>query len=151
MPTMTATDTTTDKSARIAIFDSLLRGELSAVETYRQAQEKLQLPALQELLASHGDSAVKIRQHIERNGGEGSKSSGPWGAFAKLVEGTAKVLGEAATLKALKEGEEHGLKEYQEALPNEALGSVCRELVTSLEAKQRQHIAKIDGLLQQAK
>jgi hypothetical protein len=151
MTTMTATEPTIDKSARIAIFDSLLRGELSAVETYRQAYEKFPLPALQELLASHGDSAVRLRQHIERNGGEGSKSSGPWGAFAKLVEGTAKALGEAAAFKALKEGEEHGLKEYLEALPNQALGSVCRELVTSLAAKQREHIAKIDGLLQQAK
>ena len=145
-------ETMTEKTAeRIAVFDSLLRGELSAVETYRQAYEKFPLPALKELLASHGDSAVRIRQHIERNGGEGSKSSGPWGAFAKLVEGTAKVLGEAAAFKALKEGEEHGLKEYEEALPQNSLGSVCRELVTALAAKQREHISKIDGLLQQAK
>lgn len=148
MTTETMTETTAE---RIAVFDSLLRGELSAVETYRQAYEKFPLPALKELLASHGDSAVRIRQHIERNGGEGSKSSGPWGAFAKLVEGTAKVLGEAAAFKALKEGEEHGLKEYEEALPQNSLGSVCRELVTALAAKQREHITKIDGLLQQAK
>lgn len=146
------TETMTEKTVeRIAVFDSLLRGELSAVETYRQAYEKFPLPALKELLSSHGDSAVRIRQHIERNGGEGSKSSGPWGAFAKLVEGTAKVLGEAAAFKALKEGEEHGLKEYLEALPQNSLGNVCRELVTSLAAKQREHIAKIDALLQQAK
>ena len=146
------TETMTEKTVeRIAVFDSLLRGELSAVETYRQAYEKFPLPALKELLASHGDSAVRIRQHIERNGGEGSKSSGPWGAFAKLVEGTAKVLGEAAAFKALKEGEEHGLKEYEEALPQNSLGSVCRELVTAMIAKQREHITKIDGLLQQAK
>jgi hypothetical protein len=146
------TETLTEKTVeRIAVFDSLLRGELSAVETYRQAYEKFPLPALKDLLASHGDSAVRIRQHIERNGGEGSKSSGPWGAFAKLVEGTAKALGEAAAFKALKEGEEHGLKEYEEALPQNSLGSVCRELVTALAAKQREHITKIDGLLQQAK
>ena len=146
------TETMTEKTVeRIAVFDSLLRGELSAVETYRQAYEKFPLPELKDLLASHGDSAVRIRQHIERNGGEGSKSSGPWGAFAKLVEGTAKVLGEAAAFKALKEGEEHGLKEYEEALPQNSLGSVCRELVTALAAKQREHITKIDGLLQQAK
>ena len=146
------TETMTEKTVeRIAVFDSLLRGELSAVETYRQAYEKFPLPELKDLLASHGDSAVRIRQHIERNGGEGSKSSGPWGAFAKLVEGTAKVLGEAAAFKALKEGEEHGLKEYEEALPQNSLGSVCRELVTALAAKQREHISKIDGLLQQAK
>ena len=147
MTTETMNEKTTE---RIAVFDSLLRGELSAVETYRQAYEKFPLPALQELLASHGDSAVRIRQHIERNGGEGSKSSGPWGAFAKLVEGTAKVFGEAAAFKALKEGEEHGLKEYLEALPQNSLGSVCRELVTSLAAKQREHIAKIDALLRTA-
>lgn len=146
------TETMTEKSVeRVAVFDSLLRGELSAVETYRQAYEKFPLPALKDLLASHGDSAVRIRQHIERNGGEASKSSGPWGAFAKLVEGTAKVLGEAAAFKALKEGEEHGLKEYEEALPQNSLGSVCRELVIALAAKQREHITKIDGLLQQAK
>lgn len=148
MTTETMTEKTTE---RIAVFDSLLRGELSAVETYRQAFEKFPLPAVRELMASHGDSAVRIRKHIELNGGQGSKDSGPWGAFAKLVEGTAKVLGEAAAFKALKEGEEHGLKEYEEALPQNSLGSVCRELVTALAAKQREHITKIDGLLQQAK
>lgn len=40
--------------------------------------------------------------------------SGAWGEWAKLVMGTAKLLGDKAALKALKEGEESGLKEYQD-------------------------------------
>ncbi len=64
------------------------------------------------------------------------------------MQGTANLLGDAAALKSLKEGEEHGLKEYEEALRNTDLPEDSKELVRELLAKQRQHIATLDRLIE---
>ncbi|HEX7185293.1 MAG TPA: DUF2383 domain-containing protein [Thermoanaerobaculia bacterium] len=140
----TLTDATT--------LNSLLRGEMSALETYRQAIEKFRHenePGLEQLRAiqrDHRDAADALWHHIEGHGDRPSEGSGPWGAFAKAVEGAAQLFGDTAALKALKEGEEHGLKDYQDALESKNLPVDCRELILSLIPKQRQHIAILDQL-----
>ncbi|MGH8652957.1 MAG: hypothetical protein ACREYE_12665 [Gammaproteobacteria bacterium] len=61
--------------------------------------------------------------------------------------GTAKLLGDKAALKALKEGEESGLKDYQEVLQDAtALGEV-KTLINGLVAKQLAHIGALDRLM----
>jgi uncharacterized protein (TIGR02284 family) len=111
---MTATDATIDH------FNSFLRGELSAVETYRQALEKIHdnmlSTTMRECLASHQQRVTLLTEAIRRLGGEPAKSSGAWGAFAKLVEGGAKAFGERAAIAALEEGEDHGLNDYKRDL-----------------------------------
>src|ERR1051325_4995655 len=99
-------------------LNSFLRGVTSAVETYRMALDKLDRTstAPHELLVnlkSHQDRVMALTDAIVAAGGTPAKSSGPWGAFAKIVEGTAKVLGEKAAVAALEEGEDHGLKDYK--------------------------------------
>jgi len=46
-------------------------------------------------------------------GGTPAEGSGPWGAFAKAVEGGAAVLGDEAAVGSLEEGETHGLQSYK--------------------------------------
>lgn len=144
---MQNTDTMTDTTT----LNSLLRGEMSAIETYRQAIEKFAgEPGIDQLHAfqrDHRDAADALWHHIERHGGKPSEGSGPWGTFAKAVEGAAKLLGDAASLKALKEGEEHGLKDYQDALDSGNLPLDCRELLLGFVPKMRQHIQVLDGLI----
>jgi uncharacterized protein (TIGR02284 family) len=144
---MQNTDTMTDTTA----LNSLLRGEMSAIETYRQAIEKFAgetgIDQLQSFRKDHRDAADALWQHIEKHGGKPSEGSGAWGAFAKAVEGAAKLLGNAAALKALKEGEEHGLKEYQDALDSGDLAADCRDLLLSFIPKMRQHVQVLDGLI----
>jgi uncharacterized protein (TIGR02284 family) len=140
--------TTTDVTA----LNSLLRGEMSAIETYRQALEKLGdsgfgVAELRGLQRDHRDAADALWHHIEQHGGKPSEGSGPWGAFAKAVEGTAKLLGDTAALKALKEGEEHGLKDYQDALADKSLPADCQALLRGLMSTQSGHIATIDRLM----
>jgi hypothetical protein len=99
-------------------LNSFLRGEISAVETYQMALDKLDeiSTARDEVLVclkSHQDRVMMLSDAIRALGGEPSQSSGPWGVFAKAVEGTAKVLGDKATIAALEEGEDHGMKEYR--------------------------------------
>ena len=132
---------TNEKS--VDTLNSFLRGEISAVETYRQAIEKVDdvslRPRLQELSRSHEERAAKLRNRIAQLGGKPSESSGPWGGLAKLVEGGAKVFGVKAALAALEEGEDHGLRMYRDDL--DKLDVSTRQFVESelLPSQQRSH------------
>ena len=69
---------------------------------------------LQKNLASHETRVSKLRARINTLGGKPAEGSGAWGAFAKLVEGGAAILGDATAIKALEEGEDKGLRDYRE-------------------------------------
>jgi len=102
----------------VSHLNSFLRGEISAVETYRMALEKIpsDSPARQQLetcLTSHQERVILLRDAILQLGGEPADSSGAWGVFAKSVEGSAKILGEKVAIAALEEGEDHGLRDYR--------------------------------------
>lgn len=133
-------------------LNSLLRGEISATETYKQAIAKVEdehtsdALALRAIAQEHGEHAQALRDEVRRLGGEADDSSGPWGAWAKTVQATAKLFGDASALKSLKEGEEHGLKDYQEALDD--LDAPSRELIVAriIPAQQR-HIQVLDGMI----
>ncbi|HET7506385.1 MAG TPA: DUF2383 domain-containing protein [Kofleriaceae bacterium] len=121
-----------------------LRGEISAVETYRMALDKLDRTStarseLEACLQSHQSRVLLLREAIVTAGGTPSDSSGPWGVFAKAVEGGARVLGDKVAVAALEEGEDHGLKDYRHDLKE--VDSVARSLVTSqlIPEQQRTH------------
>ena len=143
---MTATETLNDT------LNSLLRGELAATETYQQALAKIgNEPGAEELRKihrEHREAANTLRQHVRHFGGQPDHGSGAWGAFAKTVEGAAKLFGNAAALRALKEGEEHGAHEYEEALKQDELAPECRALIArTLLPETRNHITTLDWLL----
>jgi uncharacterized protein (TIGR02284 family) len=133
-------------------LNSMLRGELSATETYQQALGKVgtdpRATELKLIHVEHREAANRLRQMVHEFGGEPDHDSGGWGLFAKAVEGTAKLFGDAAALKALKEGEEHGLKVYQDALEDPDLGPEIQDYVrTTLLPQTRAHIAALDRLM----
>jgi hypothetical protein len=95
-----------------------LRGEISAVETYRMALDKLDKGStargeLEACLQSHQSRVMLLQDAILAAGGTPAQSSGPWGVFAKAVEGGARILGDKVAVAALEEGEDHGLKDYK--------------------------------------
>ncbi len=115
-------------------LNSFLRGEMSAVETYQQAIDKLEAfstsrDQLLVNLKSHQDRVMMLRDAIIQLGGTPAEGSGPWGAFAKVVEGGAKAFGEKAAVAALEEGEDHGLADYKRGLDD--LDPESRTLVMS--------------------
>ena len=134
-------------------LNSLLRGEISAAETYRLAIDKAagaesatNVGLLREIQEEHGRAAQTIRDRIRELGGQASDSSGAWGAWAKTVQATMNLFGDASSLKALKEGEEHGLKDYQSALPD--LDPASRQLIQNqLIPAQQRHINLLDQLI----
>jgi uncharacterized protein (TIGR02284 family) len=137
---------------RVNQLNSLLRGEISAVETYNQAIENIDdehasdATTLRAIAQKHGEHAQFLRDEVRRLGGEADDSSGAWGAWAKAIEGGASLFGDTSALKALKEGEEHGQKDYEEALDD--VGDSARALiVTRLIPAQQRHIEALDGLI----
>ncbi len=130
-------------------LNRLLRGELSAVETYEQALGKVgnktYAQELERIRAEHLDAVESLRQEIRSFGGIADESSGVWGLWAQTVEGTATLFGEAAALKALKEGEEHGLKEYRTVLEDNELRAKFRSLLAGeMQTRQIEHIAILE-------
>jgi len=126
-------------------LNSFLRGELSAVETYRQALEKVKdayiVTVLRECQESHAERVRALTEQVATFGGKPANESGAWGTFAKLVEGAATAFGDKAAVSALEEGEDHGLKDYRGDL--EGLDPNARQLVHQrmLPAQERTHQA----------
>ncbi len=136
-------------------MNELLRSELSAVETYLQALEKerqkfgheTEFQQLNTILSEHQQAASQLRTEIQQLGGTPVQDSGAWGTWSKMVMGTAKLMGDKAALKALKEGEESGLKEYQEGLQDPDTPSEVKPVINSLLARQQAHIRTLDELM----
>src|SRR5690349_21868968 len=125
----------TDKTTTETVnhLNSLLRGEISAVETYRQALSKLDRVAfrntLEDCARSHETRVQLLRSEVLRRGGEPAEGSGAWGSFAKLVEGAATAFGDKAAVAALEEGEDHGRNDYKREL--DSLDPTARQFVQS--------------------
>jgi hypothetical protein len=135
--------TTENQEKTIDKLNSFLRGELSACETYRQALGKIQemslRPTLEDNLRSHESRVELLTSRILTLGGTPATSSGPWGAFAKLIEGGAKVFGDNAAIKALEEGEDHGRDDYRRELENLDVETRAWIQAQILPAQERTH------------
>ncbi len=100
-------------------LNALLRGEIAATETYQQALAKVgddpRAAELHKIRDAHRTAANTLRQHVHEHGGKPDQGSGGWGVYAKSVAAAASIFGDTAALKALKEGEEYGLKDYEKS------------------------------------
>jgi hypothetical protein len=115
----------------LAQLGSFLRGELSAIGTYQMALSRLAesryTAALREALASHERRAELLKSHILAGGGMPSESSGIWGAFAKLYEGSMAMFGEKPAINALESGEDHGIADFKRGL--DELDPICLDFM----------------------
>jgi hypothetical protein len=136
-------------------LNGFLRGEISAAETYRMAignsenpeTQPSNLGLLREIQEEHDRAVNAVRDRICELGQEPSDSSGAWGVWAKMTQGTANLFGDVSGLKSLKEGEEHGLKDYQSGLSD--LDQTSADLVQNqLIPAQQKHIELLDQLIQ---
>ena len=140
-----------DKQQTVESLNRLLRGEISAVETYEQVIEKVkdssELSRIMEIANDHREAVSTLTQHILDRGGQPEKDSGAWGSFVQTVTGSAKVLGDKPALEALKQGERIGLADY-EAFLKQDVDQECKSLVQSkFLPRQKEHINAIDSLM----
>jgi len=134
------------------VLNMLLRGEMSAVETYDQAMGKLEdqhvLADLQKIREEHARAVHVLRDKVSRYGAEPTESTGPWGAVAAAITGTTGAIGPATALSALRQGEEHGVNEYEDALKNEDVNPECKEAIrVELLPRLRQHVDELNRLM----
>lgn len=100
----------------VSNLNSLLRGEISAVETYDQAITHLKDARVDDLIANrdcHRKRVDLIAQNIRSHGGTPDTTSGVWGGFARLVERGASLISDRTVIAALEEGEDRGLAQYR--------------------------------------
>ena len=138
------------KDQTLETLNDLLKGELSAIESYDRALPAVEdKPALrgdlQECRASHELRVERIRRAILDQGGEPIHSSGAWGIFAKAVAGGARALGWRTVISTLEEGEEHGLKDYGDAMAR--LDERLRKVVSTELYPEQQHTASVMAAL----
>lgn len=97
-------------------LQELLRSEISAVETYELALKSVNHVGLhrtlQEILTSHSRRSTQLREKITALGSVPEESSGVWGAFAKVFQAGADLLGERVAIAALEEGEDRSVEMY---------------------------------------
>jgi demethoxyubiquinone hydroxylase (CLK1/Coq7/Cat5 family) len=133
----------TKNADTIEKLQECLRTELSAVETYELALKSIDHVGLhhtlQEILTSHGARVERLRGRLGQRGAEAPKSSGIWGAFAKVVQAGADLIGDRAAIAALEEGEDRALQLYSANLG--ACDAETRRLFTAdlLPEQQRTH------------
>lgn len=141
-----------EHSRDVQQMDKALRGVESAVETYDQVLEKLQGdPKFAEISAlrdDHRATAEELKARIISQGGTPSQEPGAWGTFAETVTGAAKLIGDKPSLKALKEGEEHGAKLFRELRDESNSASVKTYASEQLLPQQEQHIRTLDVMME---
>ena len=143
--------TTTINEECIKVCNKLLRGELSAIETYGKAIEKHPstpvTPELTRIQSEHRQSATTLAANVREMGGEPETDSGAWGTFANAVQSAANLFGPESAIESLQKGEEHGRDDYQDALEDENVMDVCKTMIrTELLPRVTNHIAVLERL-----
>lgn len=138
-----------DTQKNVEQLNSFLRGEISAVETYRQALDALKSSTygsqIAECKQSHEQRVAILTEEIRRLGGTPAQSSGAWGSFVKLIEGGAAALGEKAAISALEEGEDHGNADYKRDVPklDPGVRSVIEQKVMPLQLRSHSAMSSL--------
>lgn len=139
----------------IAICNKLLRGELAAVETYGQAIMKYdtspEADELRRIRLEHSKSARILTDNVRAMGGYPTPDSGAWGLFVSAVQGAANLLGEESALESLKQGEELGKQDYENAIRDQDVPEDFRTLIrTELLPPLIRHIEILESTEQAA-
>ena len=133
-------------------MDDLIRGEMAAVKSYNQVLEdvkdKDERAKLEKIKKNHENAVAKLKGFASGDVKEDTESAGAWGAFATAWTGGAKLMGNETALKALSQGEEHGVKEYKEALEDDKIQPELKQMIrTQFLPKQEEHLKTIKTMM----
>ena len=139
-------------------LNSSLRGELAAIDTYRKALEKSRskyandpkYQQLEKMLRDHEQAATLLTSLVRQKGGEPETDSGAWGTWSKTVMGASSLFGDKAALKALKQGEESGIKQYRSLIDDTDTPADVRDAAMKLMNNDKEHITRLDTMMETA-
>lgn len=148
------TPTPKPKNDQVTQLDDLMRGEMAALKAYDQAlseiKDKKQRERLEAIRNDHEKAISKLSHYVAGKPDllKETEDAGPWGTFSKTWVKGRGLTGNEGALKALRQGEEHGVNEYEEALKDESLSNDLKQTIrTELLPKQREHIKQIKSLI----
>ena len=136
-------------------INDVLRGELSAIETYRQALDEVRddhghdarFQQLARMQHEHEQAAEELRSLVQQMGGTPSRDSGPWGTWSKAVMGTARILGDKSALSALAAGEKSGVEDYQSAMKRDRTPDSVRHVYRTLLARNQERLDQLEQMI----
>jgi hypothetical protein len=133
-------------------INRILRGELSAINAYKQVLKKItvdpETTRLSDILNDHEEAISYWRNQMNGHNFSVDETTGPWGAVVDSFIATAKLFGTTATLKALKEGEEHGLNEYKDLLEDEDITADHKRHIRDVFIpNQERHIFSLESMI----
>jgi hypothetical protein len=137
-------------------LNKVLRGELAATETYRQALDKTRdeygrdarFQQLAQIQRDHEKAAGELREMVQRMGGTAEDDSGVWGAWSNTVMGAARIFGDRASLSALLSGEKSGIDDYQDALKDERLPDDIRHAFRMRLVNNQEHVQQLEQMIE---
>lgn len=142
-----AAETAKPMNNEMTQMDDLIRGEMAAVKTYdtvladmKGGSEKTRLEAIRK---DHQAAVDRLSKYVagKKDLLEDTEGAGAWGGFATAWTKGAKLFGNEAALKALQTGEEHGIREYKEALADDSIDKNLKAQIKSdMLPKQEKHI-----------
>ena len=125
-------------------LNSLLRGELAAVNAYQRAlrsaegRATVDVAEILRFASEHQRTVAALQGAVRELGGVPASEAATSGAFARLRD--------TATVRELLDGEMSGLAMYEAATEN--LGGSARDLVTlELIPRQRKHVTELSAIL----
>jgi hypothetical protein len=133
-------------------MDDLIRGEMAAVKSYTTVLGDMkagpQKTKLEKIRADHENAVSKLKGFATKDVKEDTTSAGAWGSFASTWTKGAQIIGNETALKALTQGEEHGISEYKEALEDEKVKPELKQMIkTQFIPKQEEHLKTIKSLM----
>ena len=149
--TQTAEEAGLRYEPKIDFMHKILRGELSAVSAYESVLAKYPgspyVSELQVVLAHHKSSVDALRELLDAQGEIADADSGAWGTFVQTLMTGSNSISFELSLKTLLEGEEHGLKQYQQLLEFPLTEHELDVIETSLVPRQYAHIQSLKRLI----
>ena len=107
---------------------------------------------MQRFRDEHTEAAAVLRERVRHFGGDPSAGSGVWGKLTAAITGTAKIFGPAAALGTLKQGEEYGIGQYENALTDPEVDAEDKDLIRyRLLPRCNSHIAELDRMIEAVK
>ena len=133
--------------------EELIKSEFSAIKSIDSVLGKIhdskEMDRLYEIRNDHFHAINKLKSCVKVDIKENPLSVGPWGAFEIAFSGGASFFGDKVALRALKVGEEHGLKEYKKIMQDKGISSELKELIQKdLMPVQEKHLEIINKFLQ---
>ena len=136
-------------------LNSMIRGEMAAVETYNQASKNVKSAGvaaeLEKIRDRHQGAVCALRHWVRELRESPSPHSGVWGYFTAALTGLAALVGERGMITALRQGERHGEALYRSGMGNADLPDEFRFLLGSKLLPQcLEHLGRLDRLASEA-